>query len=171
MAGETLEGHDTPEYVGTTLSFGDIEEVLLICHSAEAPSARDWSMLLRRLRSADFRVIVVSTEGGGPNHAQLQALIAVLTDEDMRQPPLAVLSASPSMRWAHAVRQLLSSELAAVTLPFQALARARRLLEFNASEQRVETARSRAHYMLLKRSVARYDANALREHTLRPEKR
>jgi len=170
MASETLEAHDTPEYVGTTLCFGDIEEVLLICHSAEAPSARDWSMLLSRLRSADFRVILVSTEGGAPEHAQLQALIAALTDESMRQPPTAVLSASPSMRWAAAVRQLLSSELAAVTLPFHALARARRLLEFNASEKRIEAARSRAHYLLLKRSVMAHYAHAPAERAARPER-
>lgn len=153
MQSETLVAHDAPEYIGATLSFGDIDEVLLICHGLEGASARDWNMLLRRLRSADYRVILVSTEGGGPDRAQRDALITVLSENELRQPPLAVLSASPRMRWTHAVRQLISSELVAVTLPYHALARARRLLEFSPAEERVQSARSRAHYMLMKRAL------------------
>lgn len=156
MQSETPANHDIPEYVGSTLSFGDIDEVLLICHDLEAPSAKDWSMLLKRLRSADYRVVLVSTEGGGPNHVQLEALMHVLNTDQLVQPPVAVLSASPRMRWSHAVRQLISAELVALTLPYEAIARARRLLEFSPSADRVQLARSRAHYLIVKQAVARH---------------
>jgi hypothetical protein len=162
MRTESYATHDTPEYVGTTLSFGDIDDVLLICHGTEAPTPLDWGMLLTRVQSWDFRVMLVSTEGGGPNHAQRSALIAALREGGRVRPPVAVLSASPRMRWAHAALQLVSPELEAVTLPFEAIKRARLILEFIPGYERVEIARKRAHYAIVKRGVARPQQQALR---------
>jgi len=143
---------DRPEYVGSTLSYGDVDDVLLVCHGTDAAAECDWQMLLQRLAVTDYRVLLISTAGGGPSHDQRHALSQALLEGERHPPRIAVLSASPRMRWLNAALRFMSDE-DVVTLRYDAMDAALRFLECAPTLERMEAARLRAHYMLEKRAV------------------
>jgi hypothetical protein len=148
------QGADRPSYVGTTLSFGDVDEVLLVSHGAEHVHDGDWELMLARVAVADYRVILVSTEGGGPSEAQRAALRATLQEAERHPPRIAVLSASQRMRWLNAARDLFG-ELDSKTFGFDALPEAARFLECTPRAERLDVARRRAHYLIAKEAARR----------------
>jgi hypothetical protein len=148
---------DRPEYVGTTLSYGDVDEVLLVCHSHAIPDHFDWQMLLERLAITDYRVLLVSTCGGSPLPEQRVSLVRTLRDGARQPPRIAVLSTSSRMRWINAALRI-TSELDVLTLAFADVSEAMLFLEGVPNAERVDVARKRAHY-LIEKQVAAHQAH------------
>jgi hypothetical protein len=144
---------DRPEYVGTTLSYGDVDDVLLVCHSQAIPDHFDWQMLLERIDITDYRVLLVSTCGGSPLPEQRASLERTLRDGARQPPRIALLSASPRLRWMNAALRFMS-ELDVLTLPYEAVSEAVLFMECVPTAERVDMARKRAHYLVDKQAAA-----------------
>jgi hypothetical protein len=145
---------DRPEFVGRTLCFGDVDDVLLICHGEMAPDPYEWQFLLQRIAITDYRVIAVSTRGGEPLPVQRNALLRTFAECERRPPRVAVLSDSPRMRWAYAAMCFVSA-LDARTLRFEAVGEAVRFLECAPPAARLDLARRHAHRLLEGRAATR----------------
>ena len=58
---------DVPRLVGRSLTFGDVDDVLLACHAHEAIHDDEWQAFLERVERPSYRVILVSTLGAEPD--------------------------------------------------------------------------------------------------------
>ncbi len=54
----------------TTMAYEKSGGVLIVVHTAQAPSAIEWSKWVERMGRRDFDSILVVTKGGGPNGSQ-----------------------------------------------------------------------------------------------------
>ena len=141
---------DVPLFVGVSLTFGEVDDVLLACHGHLPLRDHEWVQLVKRICTSERRMIV-STLGAEPDIAQRHQLAVQLAAIGHSLPRIAVLTASSPMRWAHIARSLVAS-LGARAFAFDEVDAAARFLGCHASPERLHLARNRAQYLLEKRA-------------------
>ncbi|MET0390675.1 MAG: hypothetical protein ABW321_32180 [Polyangiales bacterium] len=141
---------DVPLVVGVSLTFGFVDDVLLVCHGRAPLRDDEWQRLLAYTTKPGYRSLLVSTLGGEPDRVQRHQLHARLTASPRRVPRVAVLTTSPTMRWAHIARRWIDT-VDAKTFAFEEVTSASQYLGCRAAPERLARARDRARYLLEKR--------------------
>jgi hypothetical protein len=155
-------GRDIPALVGESLTFGAVADVLLACHGRAPLRDDEWQRFLERIAKPGYKVILVSTLGAEPDSEQRHQFHTRLATSARGLPRIAVLTTSPTMRWAHIARRLVAS-IDAMTFSYDALPDATRFLGRRAAAERLLVARNRAHYLLEKRVAQQQPLPARRE--------
>jgi len=143
---------DFPEFVGVSLTYGEVDDVLLACYGLAPLHNDEWRRFLDWVTRPGYRALLVSTLGAEPDAAQRQLFRLCRAGTGQHPSRIAVLTTSPTMRWAHLARRVLAG-VDARMFPFDAVGSVTTFLECQASAERLTLARDRAQYLLSKSSA------------------
>ena len=149
---------DVPQFIGVSLTYGEVDDVLLACHGHEPLRHDEWQLFLDWVTRPGYQALLVSTLGAEPDAAQRQLFRLCRAGMGRHPARIAVLTTSPGMRWAHLARRMLAG-VDARMYPFDAVASVTSFLGCRASADRLSLARDRAQYLLEKRALSDHQAH------------
>jgi hypothetical protein len=92
-----LAGHES-DCVLATLAFGQVEQLIVLCHARVAPSDADWDLWLTHARERRYTALLIWSLGGVPNARQRAQVASTTRSDSLARPRTVLLSDSLAQR-------------------------------------------------------------------------